>query len=97
LLDLPATWSSITIRQLMEHSSGIQNYLLDPKFKAAGVFNYSPSDRAVSFFLDTVSTDSMVRMFYSLRLSLSRAKPSYSNKAIIFSVKLENVQWENLL
>lgn len=80
LPDAPAAWSSIAIHHLMDHSSGIQNYLLDPRFKAAGIFNYSPSDSAVRFFLDTISTDSMVRMFYSLPLEFKPGETwSYSN------------------
>ena len=80
LPDAPAAWSSITVRHLMEHSSGIQNYLLDPRFKAASFFNYSPSDKAVRFFLDSISTDSMVRMFYSLPLEFKPGETwSYSN------------------
>ena len=76
----PAAWSSITIRHLMDHTSGIQNYLLDPRFKAAGIFNYSPSDSTVRFLLDRVSTDSMVRMFYSLPLEFKPGETwSYNN------------------
>jgi D-alanyl-D-alanine carboxypeptidase len=80
LPDAPAAWSSISIHHLMDHSSGIQNYLLDPRFKAADIFNYSPSDSTVRFFLDTVSPDAMVRMFYSLPLEFKPGETwSYSN------------------
>jgi CubicO group peptidase (beta-lactamase class C family) len=30
----PDAWSDITIQDLLNHTSGIQNYLLDPRFKA---------------------------------------------------------------
>jgi CubicO group peptidase (beta-lactamase class C family) len=76
----PSTWSSITIQNLAEHTSGIQNYLLDSSFDAVGFFNYSPSDPKVRFFLDTISTDSMVRLFYSLPLEFKQGETwSYSN------------------
>jgi CubicO group peptidase (beta-lactamase class C family) len=78
--DAPPSWSSITIEHLMEHSSGIQNYLLSAQFKASNIFNYSPADTQALFFLDKISTDSMIRLFYSLPLEFKPGETwSYSN------------------
>jgi D-alanyl-D-alanine carboxypeptidase len=75
----PAAWSGITIKHLLTHTSGIQNYLLDPRFHAAAYFT-GVEDAALEEFVNTVSRDSMVRMFYTLQLEFSPGTTwSYSN------------------
>ena len=61
----PGNWASIKIRHLLTHTSGIQNYLLDPRFKAREYFS-GVADSISEHFFRTVSTDSMTHMFYSL-------------------------------
>ena len=65
LTGAPASWSDIKIRHLLTHTSGIQNYLLDQRFKAREYFTGSTDPVSARFF-SNVSTDSMVTMFYSL-------------------------------
>jgi CubicO group peptidase (beta-lactamase class C family) len=78
LTEAPSSWSEITIRQLLSHTSGIQNYLLDPRFKAADYFIGDAPDSEE--FFDTVSSDSMTRMFYSLPVEFTPGTSwSYSN------------------
>lgn len=75
----PQSWSNISIRHLLNHTSGIQNYLLDPRFKAAEYFTNVKEPAAEQFF-NTISTDSMVRMFYLLPLEFQPGFTwSYSN------------------
>jgi len=75
----PKSWENITIRHLLTHTSGIQNYLLDPRFKAESYFLGS-NDLESERFFKTVSTDSMTRMFYSLPLEFNPGSTwSYSN------------------
>ena len=61
----PASWSGISIRHLLTHTSGIQNYLLDPAFKAEEYFTADEDSLSHRFF-NYVPTDSMTNMFYSL-------------------------------
>jgi CubicO group peptidase (beta-lactamase class C family) len=61
----PASWAGISIQQLLSHTSGIPNYLLDPRYYAAAYFTNSNEPAAEQFF-STVKPDSMVRLFYSL-------------------------------
>ncbi|HEY0355398.1 MAG TPA: serine hydrolase domain-containing protein, partial [Flavisolibacter sp.] len=75
----PASWSKITISQLLSHTSGIRNYLLDPRFHAASYFANDNNMEAARFFT-TVNTDSMLRLFYSLPLEFKPGTTwSYSN------------------
>lgn len=61
----PPSWKKTTVYHLLTHSSGIQNYLMDPRFKAADYFFFT-KDTAAEFFFKTIDPDSMVNMFYSL-------------------------------
>ena len=80
LKDAPASWSSITINDLFCHTSGIQNYLLDPRFKAAEYFQGNNEDRATADFFNSVPVDSMVGMFYSLPIEFKAGESwAYSN------------------
>jgi CubicO group peptidase (beta-lactamase class C family) len=76
---IPASWSKITIQHLLQHTSGIQNYLLDARFKAGAYFT-NQKDTSSERFFNTVSSDSMFRLLYDLPLEF---KPgftwSYSN------------------
>lgn len=75
----PASWADITIQHLLSHTSGIPNYLLDPRFQAAAYFTNSNEPAAEQFF-NTVTSDSMVRLFYSLPLEFRPGFTwSYSN------------------
>lgn len=75
----PAAWSGITIMHLLRHTSGIRNYLLDPRFKAGDYFT-GAEDTATQRFFRTVTTDTMVQMFYTLPLEFPPgASWSYSN------------------
>jgi D-alanyl-D-alanine carboxypeptidase len=75
----PVAWSNITVKHLLSHTSGIQNYLLDPRFKAEDYFQNAKDPESEKFF-NTVSTDSLVRMFYDLPLEFSPGDTwSYSN------------------
>lgn len=65
LPDAPRNWASVTIRHLLTHTSGIQNYLMDPRFRAKEFFS-DITDSVSNQFFRTVSTDSMNKMFYSL-------------------------------
>ena len=75
----PASWSDITIGHLLIHSSGIQNYLQDPRFKAAEYFQ-GISDDATAQFVRSVPVDSMISMFYSLPIEFKAGESwAYSN------------------
>jgi CubicO group peptidase (beta-lactamase class C family) len=50
LVDVPEAWSSVTIRHLLTHSSGIQNYLLVPGLFEATTRPQSHDDIAHLFF-----------------------------------------------
>lgn len=79
LPNAPASWSGITIQHLLSHTSGIQNYLLDPRFKVAAYFTNEKEPEAESFFI-TITPDEMVELFYSLPLEFSPGTTwSYSN------------------
>jgi D-alanyl-D-alanine carboxypeptidase len=79
LPDAPASWSGITIHHLLTHTSGILNYLLVPRFHAAAYFTNAKEPAAEQFF-NTITPDSMVKLFYSLPLEFSPgATWSYSN------------------
>jgi len=79
LPEAPSSWSKIRIEHLLKHISGIQNYLLDPRFMAADYFTNSNDPAAVEFF-NTISTDSMIKLFYSLPLEFPPGYTwSYSN------------------
>jgi CubicO group peptidase (beta-lactamase class C family) len=92
----PTTWANITIRHLLGHTSGIQNYLLDPRFKAGDYFG-GTEDSVSKHFFNTVSTDSMTRMFYSLPVEFSPgASWSYSNTGYYLLGKIaESVTGKN--
>jgi CubicO group peptidase (beta-lactamase class C family) len=75
----PKAWSDITIQHLLNHTSGILNYLLDPRFKAKEYFTGSKNSDANHFFRN-VTRDSMVQMFYSLPVEFKPGTSwSYSN------------------
>lgn len=75
----PPAWSGITIAHLLRHTSGIQNYLQDPRFRAGDYFTGS-KDTAAERFFRTVTTDSLMRLFYTLPLEFAPgAGWSYSN------------------
>jgi CubicO group peptidase (beta-lactamase class C family) len=77
--EAPGAWSKVQIQHLLRHTSGIENYLLDPRFMAAQYFTNAKQSAAEHFFT-TVSTDSMVQLFYSLPLEFSPGFTwSYSN------------------
>ena len=79
LYEPPNAWSDITIQDLLNHTSGIQNYLLDPRFKAKEYFTGSNDTIANNFFRN-VTTDSMVQLFYSLPIEFKPGTSwSYSN------------------
>lgn len=89
LTDAPASWSIITIRNLMDHTSGIKEYLLDPRFMVNAVFDPSKFNDTANFFLNKISTDSLVHMFYSLPITFSpNATWSYSNTGYILLGKI---------
>ncbi len=92
----PNTWSNITIKHLLSHTSGIQNYLSDPRFKAGEYFG-GVKDPATENFFNTVSTDSMVRMFYSLPIEfVPGTNWSYSNTGYYLLGKIaESVTGKN--
>jgi CubicO group peptidase (beta-lactamase class C family) len=76
----PSEWSSITINHLLMHASGIQNYLLDSRFKADVLFQPDSPDTLLNVFLNSVSTDRMTEAFFSLPLEFSPGETwSYSN------------------
>ena len=84
----PATWDGITIDQLLSHTSGIQNYLLDPKFRAADYFAPTANSDAEHFF-NSITTDSLVTMFYTLPIEFSPGSSwSYSNTGYILLGKI---------
>jgi len=75
--DAPATWSSVTIRHLLDHTSGIRNYLLDPRFNNP----FSP-----------VSIDSMIHLFYTLPLEFKPGTTwSYSNTGYYLLGKISEI------
>ncbi len=77
---VPAAWGNITIGHLLAHTSGIQNYLLDPRFKAELYYQPANDDAPLADVLGEVSTDSMASMFYSLPLEFAPGHTwSYSN------------------
>ncbi len=79
LSQAPVSWSEITIQHLLSHTSGIANYLLDPGFHAMEYFTNADDDAAARFF-NTITTDSMVQLFYSLPLEFNPGFTwSYSN------------------
>jgi CubicO group peptidase (beta-lactamase class C family) len=89
---VPGSWAGITIRHLLSHTSGIRNYLQDPRFMAAEYFQNQKTPLAEEFFTE-VSTDSMVWMFYDLPLEFSPGTSwSYSNTGYYLLGKIaENV------
>ena len=85
----PATWSSITINHLLTHSSGIQNYLLDPRFGAERYFQPVGDDDPLAGVLGGISADSLTRMFYSLPIEFAPGQTwSYSNTGYILLGKI---------
>jgi CubicO group peptidase (beta-lactamase class C family) len=88
----PASWSTITIHHLLKHSSGIQNYLLDPRFKSTNLFT-AAYDLEASQFFKNVSTDSLVKMFYTMPTEFNPGESwSYSNTGYILLGEIaENV------
>ena len=87
----PASWSNIKIRHLLTHTSGIQNYLLDQRFRAREYFTGS-TDPVSTHFFSTVSIDSMVTMFYSLPVEfLPGTSWAYSNTGYYLLGKIAEV------
>lgn len=87
----PPSWSGITIHHLLTHTSGIQNYLLDPRFFAAEYFT-NQSHPAASEFFSAITPDSMVQMFYSLPLEFEPSLTwSYSNTGYYLLGKIGEV------
>lgn len=81
LTGAPKSWSVITIKHLLKHTSGIRNYLQDPRFKTREYFEGITVDESAlrDFFYNT-STDSMLGMFYSLPIEFSPGNSwAYSN------------------
>ncbi len=79
LNNVPASWSGITIGDLSTHASGIQNYLLDPRFKAADYFQGNGGEETAQF-MRSVQIDSMISMFNSLPLDFKAGESwAYSN------------------
>jgi D-alanyl-D-alanine carboxypeptidase len=75
----PNAWSEITIQDLLNHTSGIQNYLLDPRFKALEYFTGNSDSNANNFFRN-VTKETMVQLFYSLPVEFKPGTSwSYSN------------------
>lgn len=87
----PTSWSNITIQHLLNHTSGIQNYLLDPRFKAAAFFSNEKEAEAEKFF-NTITPDEMVKLFYTLPLEFSPGTTwSYSNTGYYLLGKIGEV------
>jgi CubicO group peptidase (beta-lactamase class C family) len=86
--DAPASWSVITLSHLLNHTSGLQNYLLDPRFHAAAYFTGDHNAEADAFFRN-VSTDSMIKMFYLLPLEYTPGTSwAYSNTGYMLLGKI---------
>jgi len=96
LTEAPAKWSSVTIKHLLSHTSGIQNYLLDSRFKAAEYFG-GTKDSTVENFITNVTTDSLLQMFYTLPFEFTPgASWSYSNTGYIILGKIaEKISGKN--
>lgn len=97
LPDAPMKWSAITIRNLMDHTSGIQEYLSDSRFMASDIFSSPALNKTDSFFFNKIPTDSMVKMFYSLKQEFNPgATWSYSNTGYYLLGKIgEKVSGKN--
>lgn len=79
LPEAPDSWSEITIRHLLCHTSGIQNYLSDPRFRSEEYFKGIKNPDTERFF-NRVPTDSMVQLFYTLPVEFIPGSGwSYSN------------------
>ena len=75
----PSSWNQITVRHLLDHTSGITNYLTHPAFRAATYFQGGGDSITIKFF-NTVRPDSMEKLFYSLPLEFEAGSGwSYSN------------------
>lgn len=86
---VPAAWSDITIGDLLAHTSGIQNYLLDPRFRAELYFQPDNDDDPLESILGEVSTDSLMGMCSSLPLEFAPGYTwSYSNTGYILLGKI---------
>lgn len=86
--DAPASWEQITIKDLLAHTSGIQNYLLDPRFRAGDYFG-GTTDPEIEKFLKNLDVDSMVKMFYELPVEFQPGESwSYSNTGYILLGKI---------
>lgn len=79
LPQVPASWTGITIKHLLMHTSGLQNYLLDPRFKA-DVYFTNENDLNAEQFFNAITPDSMLRLFYGLPIEFKPgATWSYNN------------------
>ena len=88
LSNAPATWSGITINHLLSHTSGIQNYLLDPRFRATDYFAPTANSDAEHFF-NSIIVDSLIAMFYTLPVEFPPGSSwSYSNTGYILLGKI---------
>jgi CubicO group peptidase (beta-lactamase class C family) len=92
----PESWTEIKISHLLSHTSGIRNYLMDPRFYAATYFTGNQDTAATSFF-NHVTTDSMVQLFYSLPLDFAPGSNwAYSNTGYYLLGKIiEKVSRQN--
>jgi D-alanyl-D-alanine carboxypeptidase len=55
LPELPAAWSGVTLRQLLQHTGGVPSYTEDPDFLAylsTHLRDYIPPEQAISFVAD---------------------------------------------
>lgn len=84
----PVSWSGMNIGQLLAHTSGIQNYLQDPRFKAAAYFS-NRQDPAAEDFFQRLTPDTLVNLFYDLPLEFTPGFTwSYSNTGYILLGKI---------
>ncbi|HEX5625198.1 MAG TPA: serine hydrolase domain-containing protein [Saprospiraceae bacterium] len=62
----PECWSDMSINDLLQHTSGLKNYLQDPRFQAARYFQPSTDATEDANAWKGLTSDSMLSLFYSL-------------------------------
>ena len=80
----PDSWNQIQINHLLTHSSGIQNYLNDPRFLAEKYFMPKTGNLFNESTLKEFTADTLLKMFYSLPLEFAPGQNwSYSNTGYV--------------
>ena len=95
--DIPSAWHQVNLQHLLDHTSGIKNYLGDPRFRAADLFQTGIEDTSVTNFFKYLSIQEKLYMFRELPIEFTTGTQwAYSNTGyILLGAVIEKAMGKN--